>query len=150
MNKELKARIDDPAAVEEKLNQLGAKFERESLHEYVYFRQPEGRVLKLTTADGQTRKTIIEARGDQFEIVANDLVQDPEAEKNELDQEFGIKRELSNHRRFFSMGGESITINRIEGVGDFLIIESDAPSAELLDRLGIDRGAIVTDSFDNL
>lgn len=150
MSRELKAKINDPEAIEGQLKQLGAEFKGESLHKYVYFRQPEGRVLKLTTADGQTHKTIIEARGDQFEIVANDSVEDPEAEKSELDQEFGIKRELSNNRRFFSLDGESVTINRIEGVGDFLIIESEAPSADLLDKLGIDRNAIVTDSFDNL
>ncbi len=148
--KELKARIDNSEAVEAKLKELGAEFKGEALHEYVYFKQPAGKVLKLSTEDGKVYKTVIEARGNQFEIVSDDVVDNPEAVRAELAGKFGIKRELKNHRRFFNLGGENVSINRIEGVGDFLIIESEAPSAETLDKLGIIKDAIVTDSFDNL
>ncbi len=107
-------------------------------------------MLKLSAEGGKVYKTVIEARGDQFEVVSDDVVDEPEAVRGELAEKFGIKRELKNHRRLFDLDGENLSINRIEGVGDFLIIESEAPSAELLDKLGIDRGAVVTDSFDNL
>lgn len=150
MSKELKARVEDPESAENKLKELGAEPAGESLHEYVYFKQPAGRVVKLTAADGATRKTMLEATDGKWDIVADNVVDNPEAVRAELAEQFGIKRELRNHRRFFNLGGESVSINQIEDVGDFLIIESEAPSAELLDKLGIDRGAIITDSFDNL
>lgn len=150
MSKELKARIQDPEAIRAKLEGMGAAPVDESLHGYVYFKQPQGRVVKLTTKGGKTTKTVLEAKDGKWDIVSDDAVDAPDAMREELAQEFGIKRELRNHRRFFKLGDDTVSLNRIEDVGDFLIIEGEAPSTDLLDMLGIDRADIVTDSFDNL
>ena len=150
MAKELKARIDDPSAVEEKLKKLGAEFSGEALHEYVYFKQPAGSVVKLTAKEGKVYKTVLVAKDGKWDIVSDELVNEPDRVSDELATTYGIKRKLKNHRRFFVLGEDILSINRIEGVGDFLIIESNAPSTESLDRLGIKHDAIITDSFDNL
>ena len=150
MAKELKARIDDPTAVEERLKDLGAEFADEGLHEYVYFKQPAGSVIKLTIKEGKVYKTVLAAKDGKWNIVSDELVDGPDRARDELAKTYGIKRELKNHRRFFNLAGDTVSINRIEGVGDFLIIESEAPSTELLDKLGIKHEAIITDSFDNL
>jgi len=150
MNKELKARISDPIKIEKQLIQLGAVFTHQDLQRYVYFNQPEGKVLKLAERNGKTYKTVIERRGNKFTIVSDNKIAEPAVLEAELAEKYGIKTTLINCCKFFSLNDETISINDIDGVGDFLIIEGEEPSTELLKKLGIDEEAIVTVSFDNL
>jgi adenylate cyclase class IV len=150
MNLELKARIDDPERTEADLTRLGAEFIGAATHRYIYFNQPPGEVLKLTEADDAVYRTVIRARGNQFEIVSHEPTDDPAALRIQLTRKYGIKRRLTNHRRFFTLPDNEVSINLIDGVGDFLIIEGAGAPVKLLGELGLGEAVVVTDSFDNL
>lgn len=150
MKRELKARIQNVAEVETGLIKLGAWFVREATYYYTYFTQSAGKVLKLTESSGKVYQTIIKKRGEQFEIVANDLVENPEVLERQLTKTYGVKKKLTNKRRFFALDDSEVSTNEIAGVGDFLIIEAVDPPQEILNKLGIPQAAIITDSFDNL
>lgn len=104
----------------------------------------------MTESDGKTYKTVLELNEGKFEIISSNLLVDERGVRDEFESKFGAKKELTNHRQFFALGNSTISINQIEGVGDFLIIEAENPTSEILYELGISKDAIVTASFDNL
>ena len=66
-------------------------------------------------------------------------------------KEYGIKKALTNIRRFFRYKDLTITTNQFKNIGQFLIIEGDNPSlAFVKEVLGIKNPEVITDSFDNL
>jgi len=151
MRKELKIRLDDPQALVGKLHSLGATYTHDVTYEYTYFNQPEGKVLKLTKKGGKTNKTVIEREGDRFIIKSSDEVSNPEEVASQLAKQYGIKRHLVNHRSFYEYGEYELSINDIEGVGIFLIIEGKDPQLEFAtDTLGIQNPEVIRVSFDDL
>lgn len=149
--KELKIRLDSPQQIADKLNSLGATHIGDATYEYIYFNQPEGKVLKLTKHDGKTFKTVIEREGNRFIVKSSDEIADAVALSGQLAKQHGIKRQLVNHRRIFSYGDVELSINDIENVGVVLIIEGENPQLSFVtETLGIQNPEIITDSFDNL
>lgn len=151
MTKELKIRLDNAGQIIAKLNSLGAIHIGDNTYEYTYFNQPEGNVLKLTHRGGKTFKTVIEREGDQFLIKSSDEVAEPEEATKQLAAQHGVKRRLVNHRSIFSYNNLEWSINDIENVGVFLIIEGEDPQLHIVtETLGMQNPEIITDSFDNL
>ena len=150
MKRELKLRVDSLTDVEKQIVKLGSKLVEEDTQEYIYFNQPEGRVLKLTKKREGTFKTILRARDGKFDIISSDPVADEQKAIAELSAEYGIKRKLTNHRKVYVNGDGEQSLNDIEGVGQFLIIESDTPGLDSAARLGVHNPEIITVSFDNL
>lgn len=150
MKRELKLRVQSLAEVEQQIIALGGKLVKEDTQEYTYFNQPEGHVLKLTKKREGIFKTILEARDGKFDIISSDPVQDEQRIIKELTEKYGVKRKLVNHRKVYVNGDEEQSLNDIEGVGRFVIIESDNPTLESAARLGIHDPEIIIVSFDNL
>lgn len=150
MRRELKMRVNSLAEVEKQIIALGGKLIKEDVQEYVYFNQPEGHVLKLTKKREGTFKTVLEAHDGKFDIISSDPVGDEQKTEEELTKAYGIKRKLINHRKVYVNGDEEQSLNDIEGVGQFLIIESDDPCLDSAAKLGIHDPEIITVSFDNL
>ena len=151
MRKELKIRLTDPQALIEKLSSIGAKYLRDITYEYTYFNQPEGKVLKLTKKDSKTNKTVIEREGDRFVIKSSDELSNPKEVAQQLTSEYGIKRHLLNHRSFYEYGEYELSINNIESLGIFLIVEGEDPQLDFVtDTLDIKRPEVIKVSFDNL
>ena len=149
--KELKIRLTDPQALTEKLSSLGATYLRDATYEYTYFNQPEGKVLKLTKKNGKTNKTIIEREGNRFVIKSSDELSNPGEVAQQLTDEHGVKRHLVNHRSFYEYGEYELSINDIEGLDVFLIVEGEDPQLEFVtDVLGIKNPEVIKVSFDNL
>lgn len=128
----------------------GGRLTGRATYEYVYFNQPNGDVLKITKKPTGTFQTIIKARDGMFDIVSSDPVSNEKELIAKLATKFGVKKKLINHRTFFAFEQSEVSLNDIEGLGNFLIIESEDPSLAVVARLGIDNPEVVTKSFDNL
>lgn len=150
MKRELKMRVSSLVDIEKQIINLGGKLVKEDTQEYTYFNQPEGYVLKLTKKREGTFKTVLQAHNDRFDIISSDPVADEQKAMSELSAEYGIKRKLINHRKVYINGDEEQSLNDIEGVGQFLIIESDDPGLDSAAKLGVNDPEIITVSFDNL
>jgi adenylate cyclase class IV len=150
MKRELKMRVNSLAEVEKQIIRLGGKLIKEDTQEYTYFNQPEGHVLKLTKKHEGTFKTVLEAHDGTFHIISSNPVTDEQTAMAELSATYGIKRKLVNHRKIYINGDEEQSLNNIEGVGQFLIIESDNPGLDSAAKLSVYDPEIITVSFDNL
>jgi adenylate cyclase class IV len=150
MKRELKLRVASLSDVERRIVEQGGELIKEDTQEYTYFNQPEGHVLKLTKKREGIFKTILEARDGKFDIISSDLVEDEQKVAAELTATYGVKRRLTNHRKVYIHGDDEQSLNDIEGVGQFLIIESDNPTLDSAVKLGVHDPEIITVSFDNL
>lgn len=151
MRKELKIRLSDSNAIVDKLRTIGAKHLRNATYEYIYFHQPEGKVLKLTKKNDQTFKTIIEREDDRFVIKSSEKLDKPEEIAKRLTTQYGVKRHMVNHRSFYSYNDYELSINDIQEVGTFLIVEGENPQFEFVtNTLGIANPEVIKVSFDNL
>jgi adenylate cyclase class IV len=150
MRCELKIRVDDVPDIEERIMRAGGRKGKKATYEYIYFNQPEGDVLKITKKPEGNFKTIIKARNGKFDIISSDLINNENELVAELTTKFGVKKKIINHRSFFTLGMDKLSLNAIEGVGKVLIIEGTDPSIEVTVRLGIVNPEVVTKSFDNL
>jgi adenylate cyclase class IV len=150
MKRELKLRVKSLPNIEKRIVELGGTLVKEDTQEYIYFNQPAGCVLKLTRKKEGTFKTILKASDGKFGIISSNPVDDEQRVTAELTAAHGVKRRLINHRKVYINGNEEQSLNDIEGVGKFLIIESDNPSLDSAVRLGVHNPEIITVSFDNL
>ena len=150
MKRELKLRVKSLAEVEQRIVVMGGELMKQDTQKYTYFNQPEGHVLKLTKKREGTFKTVLKAHDGKFDIISSDPVENEQKVMDELAAAYGIKRTLINHRKVYINGDEEQSLNDIEGVGQFLIIESDNPTLESAAKLGVHNPEIITVSFDNL
>jgi predicted adenylyl cyclase CyaB len=151
MTEELKIRIQDYRKTEEHLRSLGAKFLEERNVEDIYFRQPKGKVLKITEDNKGVFLVELKAKNNKFEIERYEPVPDKKATTKELEKKFGVKCVLKKKRRFFSLPPYMVNINLIEGVGEFLIVEGKGLQQSMItEKLKIKSPEFVTVSFDEL
>ena len=133
MPKELKVRIQDVATLEQRLGEIGAKFERELCAVDTYFNQPGGRVLKIVEDDDGVFLSQLESKDGGFAVVSRDPVTDLRATKAELSKKHGIHKVLNKRRRLYSYGDCKIDLNFIEGVGDFLVLLGEEPAESTIE-----------------
>jgi adenylate cyclase class IV len=149
MAKELKIKIDNPEEVEKKLLSIGAEFTDESTHNYTYFQQLEGKVLKITRNNEGIFKTRLERKDGKWKIIENSPITEEKAKT--LEKENEVKRKMKNKRRFYRYESIIISINSFPDIGNFLILEAENPKVEFItNKLGINKPKIITASFDNL
>jgi adenylate cyclase class IV len=151
MAEELKIRIQDYKEVEKNLIKKGAKFSEEISVVDTYFKQPAGEVLKITEDDRGDFLVNLKLKNGKFEIAKYEPIADARKIKKELSGKFGVKCILKKKRRFFDFGDYRININLIEDVGEFLIIEGENLTPEVItEELGLKNPEFVTVSFDEL
>ncbi len=151
MAEEKKIRIKACKEVEQMLLSKGAVFEREASVTDTYFRQQKGHVLKVTEEEQGAFEVELKADRGGFAIVRYEKVEDAEERKEELAEEFGIKRVLKKRRRFFAYKEYTININLIEDVGEFLIVEGErVPESVITEELGFPDPTWITVPFSEL
>jgi adenylate cyclase class IV len=151
MVEELKIRIKDYKKIEEHLKKLGAKFTEEINIVDTYFKQPTGEVLKITEDDRGNFLVNLKSENGKFQIVKYEKIDNVEKLKKELMEKFGVKCILKKKRRFFDFEKYMININLIEDVGEFLIVEGENLSSEIItEKLKIKSPEFITVSFDEL
>jgi len=151
MVEELKIRIADYEKIESDLTRRGAKFSGELHVIDTYFKQPAGEVLKITEDDTGDFLVNLKSKNGKFEIARYERVVEARELKDKLARELGVKCVLKKKRRFWKLDGISLNINLIEGVGEFLIVEGERLSPDVItEKLKIKKPEFVTVSFDEL
>ena len=151
MTEELKIKIHNHKEVESQLKRLGAVFLEEIKVVDTYFKQPRGKVLKITEDYKGYFLVRMKLVGTKFEIVKYQKVSEVEKVKKGLENSFGLKCVLKNKKRFWDFESYRININLIEGVGEFLIVEGENLKPEIItEKLKIEKPEFITVSFDEL
>ena len=150
MNKELKIQLENIEEAEQEILKAGAKFINATTSTYTYFNQPAGMVLKITKNDKGFFKVRIQRDDKQFKILGSERLADPQSSLAQLSQKYGIKKKLTNKRRVFKYQGFNVSINQIQDVGNFLVVEGKEPTFKIIEELGFKNPEIVTESFDNI
>lgn len=151
MVEELKIRIRDYKKVEKNLIKLGAKFSEEIDVVDTYFKQPTGKVLKITEDNRGNFLVNLKSENGKFKIVKYEPIDNVDRVKSELTKKFSVKCVLKKKRRFFDFENYKININLIEDVGKFLIVEGENLAPEIItEKLKIKNPEFVTVSFDDL
>ncbi len=151
MAEELKIRIRDYKKVEKNLIKLGAKFSEEIDVVDTYFKQPTGKVLKITEDNRGNFLVNLKSENGKFKIVKYEPIDNVDRVKSELTKKFSVKCVLKKKRRFFDFENYKININLIEDVGKFLIVEGENLAPEIItEKLKIKNPEFVTVSFDDL
>jgi len=151
MVEELKIRIHNYKKIEKMLKTLGWKFTEEINVVDTYFNPPKSEVLKITEDDKGNFLVNLKSIEGKFQIVKYEKIDDVKKLKKELTDKNGIKCILKKKRRFWYLGNLMININLIEDVGEFLIVEGENLTPEIItEKLQIKNPEFITVSFDEL
>jgi adenylate cyclase class IV len=152
MLSELKIRLLHPEAAREKLIALDAVLVTEEQEVDTYFRQPDGKVLKLTETRSGTWAIELEKRGSGFAIVSRKAVDDVHAMRKKLEEMFGIDCTLRKKKESFRWNEWTFHILGIDNVGTFLIIEGESPlpASLVTENLGIQNPEFISVPFNEL
>ncbi len=152
MELELKIKLTDPEAIDNKIQSLGAAVTGETEFTDTYFNQPEGEVFKVTdTRDGFYLIQFKRTPEGRFQYTKNNKIENANEVIAEMTGEYGVKCVLTGKRKLFSLGDLKITINHINERGNFLILTGENPTEDFITgKLGIQNPEYITQSFDEL
>jgi adenylate cyclase class IV len=153
MVEELKIQIYDYKKIEANLKRLGWKFSEEINVTDTYFNSPKSEVLKITEDDKGNFLVNLKSKNGKFQIVKYEKTDNVQEMKKELSNRFGVKCILKKIRRFWHKEKENYTINinLIEDVGEFLIVEGEGLTRDIItEKLQIKNPKFITISFDEL
>lgn len=149
---ELKIRHNDLASVEEILQRRQATLRNtsNSIHHYID-NQPDGTVLKLVREGDTAQKIGYKKHDGCFVISFRDVVSDYDNELSLLQSRFGVRKVLSMQSKTYQIGEYSLGLYHIDDIGNFVILEGDNPTLELLAKFtDIRKPEIITVPFDRL
>ena len=149
---ELKIKIADVQAAEEKLRNAGATFVEELSFTDTYFKQPPGDVFKVSdTGKGYFLVQLKKTTDGKFDCLKNYQIDNSAQVISEMTGEYGIKSVLKGKRRIFSLGDMQVTISTIDTLGSFLIVTAENPTPEIItSKLSIQNPEFIQVSFDEL
>lgn len=154
MVEELKIRIHNYKKVERRLKSFGAKFTEEIDVIDTYFYSITGEVLKITEDDKGNFLVNLKSENGKFKIMKYEKIDNLkkfEKLKKELTEKYSIKTILKKKRRFFNFENYKININLIENLGEFLIVEGENLTPEIItEKLNIKNPEFIIVSFDEL
>lgn len=151
MARELKVRINDHQALAALLERKGAVPTDRLNFVDTYFRQPAGQVLKVAQKNDDYWLTALRAVNGQFELVSNETLVDGRAKITELAERYGVKSILQGQRLIYKLGDDSLTLNLIDNVGEFLIVTGADPQKSFIEtELGLKSPEYISVPFDEL
>lgn len=132
-NIEIKARVSNPAALAERLQNLAGGAARVDAQDDTFFACAHGR-LKLRV-DGEGRgKLIFYQRPDAAEIKASDFLVsecgDADALRVLLARAYGEQGRVRKLRRVYRVGCCRAHLDRVDGLGDFVELETELAAGE--------------------
>jgi len=163
-NVELKARVIDPLAFEDRLRAIYGAPVATLEQEDIFFAVPRGR-LKMRCEGPQSCELIYYRRkneaGPAFSSYFRSSLQDPEKKKNELASRFGLKGIVQKKRQLFMAKGSRIHLDEVTGIGHFVEIEVPVISTgamhqatvramQLMRELLIDENSLIDSAYEEL
>lgn len=159
MTTEIKAKIENLEKVENSLKDIGAQFVSEVEVTDIYFNSKERTNLKI----GIYPEGTLPEPGNFLLFYEHDPVSkkfefrqmkidDVNTLKYVLDKVLGTKIIINKTRKFYKLGNVTISIDSIEGLGNFLILQNEDKDEllKLLDKIGVEKSSLETKSFDML
>lgn len=163
-NVEIKAQVDDLAALEQRVAEIADRGPEALVQDDTFFACPAGR-LKLRDFDDGHGELIFYQRADQsgpktsyYRIAP---VDEPEAVRQLLLEAYGSPGRVVKQRTLYLAGRTRIHLDRVEGLGDFMelevvLAEGESPEQglaeahRLMERLGIEPDALVEGAYLDL
>ncbi len=163
-NIEIKARVDVPAALRRRVEELSDDGPLQIHQSDTFFNCPHGR-LKLRVIDGGAGELICYQRPDTSGPSQSTYrifpVGDPSALRETLKQALGTLGLVEKQRTLFHVGQTRIHLDQITGLGDYMelevVLEEGQDAADgtviaggLMDRLGIEAAHLVEQAYLDL
>lgn len=164
-NVEIKARVGDPATLEQRVRALADSGPTEIFQDDSFFSTPRGR-LKLRDFGDGSGELIYYERGDQVGPKTSFYEIAPTAEPGQLRRvlslAWGETGRVRKQRRLYLVGRTRIHLDRVEGLGDFMELEVVLTAADespeqgrreaelLMKRLGIEASALIECAYVDL
>ncbi len=163
-NVEIKARVDGLAALRERAAALASEGPTELAQDDTFFPCESGR-LKLRAFSRDRGELIFyrraDRRGPKESSYSLSPTSSPDTLRDALTQAYGRAGRVKKRRTLFLIGRTRVHLDDVEGLGTFVELEvvlNDGEPAEagvreaeaLMDRLGIDRAALVEGAYVDL
>lgn len=162
-NIEVKARLADLPAAERTAKRVGARHDGDDRQVDVYFRVPRGR-LKLRRSDAVGEQLILYVRPDAAGPRRSDyeILEAPRGGRalEILSRMFDVEVEVRKLRRLWTVGTTRVHLDTVDGLGDFLELETVYPAgdanaeeaarretARLMDAFGVSEADVVAGSY---
>lgn len=162
-NVEIKARLDDPDALRERLEELAAEGPVVLPQEDVFFYSRRGR-LKLRKS-GAAAELIYYERPDSEQPVESQYlklaVEDAAATEAMLSVALDVRGTVRKERSLYRIGETRVHLDRVEGLGSFLelevvlgasqtVSEGETIARELMRSMHLDEGDLVAEAYIDL
>lgn len=164
-NVEIKARVPDPAAIEQRVRDLASAGPVVLQQQDVFFACPRGR-LKLRRLAGSTEAELIyyerpDAAGPKEARYVVHRTSDPDGLQHLLALAFGVRGLVHKHRTLYLIDRTRVHLDRVEGLGEFVELEvvlrpqesteeGLLPARRLMAELGIEPGQLVEEAYIDL
>lgn len=164
-NVEIKARVPDPAALEQRVRDLASAGPVVLQQQDVFFACPRGR-LKLRRLAGSTEAELIyyerpDAAGPKKARYVVHPTSDPDGLQNLLTLAFGVHGLVRKRRTLYLIDRTRVHLDRVEGLGEFVELEvvlrpqesteeGLLPARRLMAELGIEPGQLVEEAYIDL
>jgi adenylate cyclase len=163
-NVEIKARVDDLAAVAHRAARLADGGPIDLEQDDLFFDVPRGR-LKLRTLATDAGELIFYERADEAGPKTSSYsiapTSDPESLGALLSSALGVRGRVVKRRRLYRSGATRIHLDRVEGLGEFVELEvvldtetsaddGAATARALLRKLGIEKHQLVRGAYLDL
>lgn len=164
-NVEIKARVPDPAAIEQRVRDLASAGPVVLQQQDVFFACPRGR-LKLRRLAGSTEAELIyyerpDAAGPKEARYVMHRTSDPDGLQNLLTLAFGVRGLVRKQRTLYLIDRTRVHLDRVEGLGEFVELEvvlrpqesteeGLLPARRLMAELGIEPSQLVEEAYIDL
>lgn len=163
-NLEIKFRIDDLAAVEQKAALIADSGPLVLVQHDVFFRSPAAR-LKLRRFQDRPAELIAYQREDSESVRESSWLSYPTADadrlENVLSKAIGKGVVVQKHRTLYLVGNTRVHLDKVDGLGSFVelevVLDDELPATgaeqvagELIDKLGLDNSQRVSVSYADL
>lgn len=140
-NIEIKARLDDRAAVEARARALATAPVQDLAQDDSFFHCARGRLKLRQFADGSAELiayTRPDAEGPKTSTYVRTPVADPEGLRTALAAACGLAGRVRKQRRLVLVGRTRVHLDRVEGLGDYLelevVLRDDEPECDGIDE----------------
>ncbi len=149
MPSEYKIRIDDLNKFNLSLAKLGARRIKHSKIKDIYYKQPQGTVLKIRSEDGQVDR-IVHFRKTKNGFEKINIPDLPIAELGLMfDQKYQIDKIIEKEVSRFKVDDIGFSMHSIVGVGDFLVLERE-PCSFVEKQFNVARADFFSTPFNEL
>lgn len=157
---EVKAPVEDLDMIEDMLISIGGRFIKEQIQKDTYFNAPDrnfaetDEALRIREIDGETHLTYKGPKQSLKTKTRMEIEFQVEAEMSDVLDKLGYKARgfVEKKRRVFKMDDLTVVLDKVEGVGQYIEIESTNPEDEeaiftILGKLGVKKESWTLKSY---